>query len=328
MKKIITILTAMFFSFALLNAKAAITHGSGSKARIQGSIWYDKNSNSFKDDSACETQTDNCGIRNFRVRLYSVDGNNYTLEANTTTDENASYSFDELSVDKKYTVVVVYPRNGATLVSHSVGSDNTIDSDVVAWIELLRDTNGTIIGEKKHRFDRNEILNLKAGDTATVDAGLVCCAKLVITNIKTEVNGEERNISKVRVDDNITWIFTVKNVSNDRNLTGYPIENVQINITGKNSAITCDPGTIEAGDTTTCEVTYKAQEGNNTIWAHASGEHEPNGHDCSGEVPSDYFGANPKIDIEKLTNGKDSDEAPGEKLGVGDKVTWTYIVKI
>lgn len=34
----------------------------------------------------------------------------------------------------------------------------------------------------------------------------------------------------------------------------------------------------------------------------------------------------PAIDIEKATNGVDSDQAPGEELTVGDPVTWTYVV--
>ena len=46
------------------------------------------------------------------------------------------------------------------------------------------------------------------------------------------------------------------------------------------------------------------------------------------EDPSNFTGASldPGIDIEKDTNGVQSDEAPGEEIAFGDTVTWTYVV--
>ncbi len=50
------------------------------------------------------------------------------------------------------------------------------------------------------------------------------------------------------------------------------------------------------------------------------------------EDPSNYTGEaatlpfTSGIDLEKATNGVDSDEAPGESINVGDAVTWTYVV--
>ncbi len=47
---------------------------------------------------------------------------------------------------------------------------------------------------------------------------------------------------------------------------------------------------------------------------------------AADEDPSHYYGTGPGIDIEKSTNGVDSDEAPGEDITVGEDVTWTYVV--
>ena len=49
----------------------------------------------------------------------------------------------------------------------------------------------------------------------------------------------------------------------------------------------------------------------------------------SDEDPSHYTGVelDPAIDIEKDTNGAQSDVAPGETLVVGEAVTWTYVVE-
>ncbi len=44
------------------------------------------------------------------------------------------------------------------------------------------------------------------------------------------------------------------------------------------------------------------------------------------EDPSHYTGVEPGVDIEKDTNGVQSDEAPGENIAAGDPVTWTYVV--
>ena len=42
--------------------------------------------------------------------------------------------------------------------------------------------------------------------------------------------------------------------------------------------------------------------------------------------PSAYFGSVPGIDLQKLTNGDDADEAPGPFIPVGAPVNWTYVV--
>ncbi len=52
---------------------------------------------------------------------------------------------------------------------------------------------------------------------------------------------------------------------------------------------------------------------------------------ATDDDPSHYIGAAPSIDIEKATNGPggtpvDADSAPGPYIGVGDQVTWTYVV--
>jgi len=46
----------------------------------------------------------------------------------------------------------------------------------------------------------------------------------------------------------------------------------------------------------------------------------------SAQDTSHYFGANPHIDIEKLTNGLDSDQPPGGEIFTGEPVIWTYLV--
>ena len=44
------------------------------------------------------------------------------------------------------------------------------------------------------------------------------------------------------------------------------------------------------------------------------------------EDPSHYFGVQGAIDLEKLVNDEDADEAPGPFVPVGGAITWTYRV--
>ena len=48
--------------------------------------------------------------------------------------------------------------------------------------------------------------------------------------------------------------------------------------------------------------------------------------EVDAEDPSNYTGVEPGIDIEKDTNGVDSDAAPGETIVEGALITWTYVV--
>lgn len=47
---------------------------------------------------------------------------------------------------------------------------------------------------------------------------------------------------------------------------------------------------------------------------------------ASAADPSHYFGIDPSIDLEKMTNGDDADAAPGPLIPVDDPVMWTYVI--
>ena len=118
----------------------------------------------------------------------------------------------------------------------------------------------------------------------------------------------------------VTWTYVVTNTGNSQ-LTDVTLEDDQL------GPITC-PAEIEpldAGETVTCTATGTAAPDQYANTAVVTGT-TPLGGQVEASDPSHYFGAVPGILVEKLTNGDDADEAPGPLIGVGDPVTWTYVV--
>ena len=91
------------------------------------------------------------------------------------------------------------------------------------------------------------------------------------------------------------------------------------------------PGDLNPGDILELELALDTQNhGCNDLWTNTFGARVDNillpirSNDVSIMVESCPV---PEIDIEKDTNGVDSDVAPGEDVLVGDPVTWTYVVE-
>ena len=75
----------------------------------------------------------------------------------------------------------------------------------------------------------------------------------------------------------------------------------------------------------TCTATGVATAGQYTNNSDVVGT-DPVGTDVTDEDPSNYFGVDSAIDVEKATNGVDADVITGPSILVGDTVTWTYVV--
>lgn len=71
---------------------------------IAGNVWEDRNDNGLIDKGEE-------GIAGVTVELYQWDGANYVKIDETKTDENGSYLFDNLDINKEYAVKEVQPGN-------------------------------------------------------------------------------------------------------------------------------------------------------------------------------------------------------------------------
>jgi len=294
MKKILTILTAMFFSFAILNAKGVVKKSADNNgtATLQGIVWWDENLNGIQDE-------DHKGIKGIRIHLYKngVDTGELTY---SETIGVGSYKFENLEPDANYTIKIDLPRNYSDFTLQNQGDDNSKDSDIVNWVW------------------RSESVHLEAGDVGILDAGLVCklCAQLHLEKYTNDILVQDKeDIPRIKVGEEVTWKYIVYNDSTKLEITNIKVTD---NIEGN---ISCPSTTLQPGEKMECTKTGIAKEGLYSNMGTVTGE--SNDKNLTDEYPSNYFGILAKIDIEKYTNGKDTDE----ELNVGDKVTWEYVVK-
>ncbi|MBR4832973.1 MAG: hypothetical protein IKU86_01395 [Thermoguttaceae bacterium] len=102
---------------------------------IAGNVFEDRNDNGVFD-------ANEAGIAGTTVELYQWDGANYVKIAETTTDENGAYRFDDLDIEKEYAVKEVQPfgySDGQDAVG-SLGGD--LANDYVSKIEIGWDQHG------------------------------------------------------------------------------------------------------------------------------------------------------------------------------------------
>ncbi len=116
----------------------------------------------------------------------------------------------------------------------------------------------------------------------------------------------------------VSWEYTVTNIGNSE-LTGIVVTDL------KGVPVTCPGDTLAAGASMPCTGAGIAQEDQYTNHAIVVGT-TPIGTEVSDSDPSHYFGGVPGIDLQKFTNGLDSDEPTGVFIPEGDPVTWTYEV--
>jgi hypothetical protein len=128
----------------------------------------------------------------------------------------------------------------------------------------------------------------------------------------------------VPVGGAVTWTFAVTNTGNSEmtnvTVTDDLVPAADIDCGAGNNVI----ATLAAGATMTCTATGTAVAGQHVNNATATGTVD--GQTVTDTDISHYFGSEPSISVEKLTNGMDVPAAPGPSLPVGSMVTWTYNV--
>ena len=132
----------------------------------------------------------------------------------------------------------------------------------------------------------------------------------------------------VAVGAPITWKYIVTNTGD------VALSNVTVTddkLADDAAAIDCGAGnnviaSLAVGQTKTCTANGTAVAGQYTNTGSVIGTPPGKGSPPTDTDPSNYFGAAPGIDIEKLTNGENADNPTGPGVQVGEPITWTYEV--
>ena len=121
--------------------------------------------------------------------------------------------------------------------------------------------------------------------------------------------------------DAVTWSYTITNNGNE------PLIEIAAN-DDKEGAIECPKSTLQPGESMECTV----KSGSATVYHYENkatvvAKGKISGIEVKDEDPSHYtIDYEPKIDVEKSTNGEDADAGKGPKVVVGDSITWEYKV--
>jgi uncharacterized repeat protein (TIGR01451 family) len=122
----------------------------------------------------------------------------------------------------------------------------------------------------------------------------------------------------IEAGDLVTWTYLVTNTGN------VALTNVTV-VDDQGVTVDCGQTTLAVSETMVCEATDLAVAGQYTNTGTASGT-PPLGADVSASDVSHYFGSDPSLALEKLTNDEPADRVPGAFVLTGDAVTWTYVV--
>ena len=172
----------------------------------------------------------------------------------------------------------------------------------------------------------NDKPSLASADNVAVDLGYPTIninAELMsttdIVTLSNQTNGEDAEVPPgpyIAVGESVNWSYIITNISND-SISFSIIDNRPV-------SISCPTNTLLSGESTTCTASDIAVEGqySNTATVTVT---------PPGELPSfdikdtsHYFGVTTGINIEKSTNNRDADDAPGPNIVVGNPVNWEY----
>ncbi|PWE18612.1 hypothetical protein DDZ18_03135 [Marinicauda salina] len=159
-------------------------------------------------------------------------------------------------------------------------------------------------------------------------------------DIEKATNGQDADSPtgpNILVGDTATFTYLVTNpgdvalsnvvVTDDNGTpgdTGDDFSPTAVESGGFNVGDTDQDGLLDPGETWEYTADRTVTEGQYTNESSVSGDYEQT--TVTDDDPSNHFGVDPQIDIEKATNGEDADSPTGPVIPVGDTATFTYVV--
>lgn len=137
-------------------------------------------------------------------------------------------------------------------------------------------------------------------------------------------NGEDADTPtgpRLPLGADVTWTYVVTNIGNAT------LTDITVDDDVEGPVTDCDARTLDPRASTTCRRTgTMTTPGQYRNMGTATGK-APDGQQVEDDDPSHCYGyEDPGIDLEKHTNGSDSDVPPGATIATGAPVEWTYLV--
>ena len=143
-----------------------------------------------------------------------------------------------------------------------------------------------------------------------------------VVDVQKRTNGFDADLPPgpyIPVGDPVEWEYLVTNSGNVKLIELTVVDDQGV-------SIVCPGDTLEPVESMVCTGSGIALAGQYTNVVTATGVVLRTGEIISDTDPSHYFGSVTGIELEKLTNGVDADEAPGPRLSAGETVVWSYRV--
>lgn len=269
-------------------------------ARIGDFVFEDSNANGIQD-------ADEPGIADVTVRLLDEGGD--VLEE-TATDADGEFNF---TVPPGTFIVEFVAPEASSITEPEQGDDRATDSN------------------PDPLSGRTPLITVGPGDEdLTIDAGIVPFNPAPAISIEKSTNGEDADDPTgptLVVGSTATFTYEVTNTGN------VALDNVSVT-DDQIGPVTCPVSELAPGESTTCTATATVIEGQYRNVGSVTGTPTGPGTEqltpVSDSDPSHHVGIvpfqpAPSIDLEKLTNGQDADEATGPELIVGEEATFTFI---
>ena len=140
-------------------------------------------------------------------------------------------------------------------------------------------------------------------------------------DIEKATNGDDADFPRgpiLVLGSAVSWTYVVTNIGQ--------VDLMSVAVTDSEGvAVSCPTSTLAFGESMTCTGSGSATAGQYSNEGRVQAV-DPDSNTVSDTDTSHYFGSDPGIDIEKLTEGEDADAAPGPTLAEGCDVSWTYEV--
>jgi hypothetical protein len=138
--------------------------------------------------------------------------------------------------------------------------------------------------------------------------------------IEKRTNGHGANVTPgplIAAGEPVTWTYIVTNTGT------VPLSDVDV-VDSRGASVSCPATILPPGGAMTCQARGVAEPGQYGNMGTATGTPPGGLGRATASDASHYYGVDPRLLLEKLTNGVDADMPPGVFVPVGEPVVWSY----